>query len=77
MGDEVLLNSFSLEQLGIFICSVIAALGVCIKTIQHSRCKTVKCCGCLEINRDTESIVVDDDMEMVENGVVNTNVERT
>lgn len=67
----MLLNSFSLEQLGIFICSVIGALGVCIKTIQHSKCKTVKCCGCFEIRRDTEINIDVDDSDTNELTVVN------
>ena len=51
------LKSFSLDQLGLFVGTVIGALALLIKAIQHSKCKKIECCGC-KIDREVD--VVDD-----------------
>lgn len=57
----VQMKDFSIEQLGIFVVSVLGALGVCIKAIQKSRCDRVDC-FCLKIHRNVPNDVAEPEM---------------
>ena len=47
----MLIESFSLSELGIFIGAVCAALSGVVYSVQKSRCNMIKC-GCIECDRN-------------------------
>ena len=48
------LQSFSIEQLGIFVVSVLGSIAICIKAIQKSRCDSIQF-GCIKIHRNIQN----------------------
>ena len=59
------MKDYSIEQLGIFVVSVLGALGVCIKAIQQSRCDRVEC-GCIKVHRNVATTI--DSLDELEEG---------
>jgi len=50
------LGEFNLAELGVFVVSCCGAMGMCIRQIQHSRCKKLNiCCGAINCDRDVET----------------------
>ena len=50
-GEEVYMETFTLSDLGVFLGVVGGILTSILLTIQKSKCKNIKCCGC-ECDRD-------------------------
>jgi len=49
------LESFSLEQLSIFVVAIMGACGGVMAVLFRSKCSRISCCGCT-IERDPEAI---------------------
>ncbi len=47
----VLVEAFTITELGIFIGTVMASIGGVIMSIKQSRCRTISCC-CVNCERD-------------------------
>ena len=47
----VLVEAFTITELGIFIGTVMASIGGVIMSIKQSRCRTIECC-CINCERD-------------------------
>jgi len=47
----VLVEAFTITELGIFIGTVMASIGGVIMSIKQSRCKTIECC-CVNCERE-------------------------
>ena len=51
----MIIEAFSLTELGVFIGSIFASLGGLIYSFSKSRCTTIQCC-CMKCDRDVPII---------------------
>lgn len=57
------LHDFTLEELMIFCASILGALGVLLKVVFTSKCKTIDCC-CLKCERDVDAVIKDEKLQL-------------
>ena len=51
----MIIEAFSLTELGVFVGSIFASLGGLIYSFSKSRCTTIQCC-CMKCDRDVPTI---------------------
>lgn len=57
------LHDFTLEELMIFCASILGAIGVLLKVVFTSKCKTIDCC-CIKCERDVDAVIKDEKLQL-------------
>lgn len=57
------LQDFTLEELMIFCATILGALGVLLKVIFTSKCKSINCC-CLKCDRDVNAVIEEEKLQL-------------
>tara|TARA_R100000773_G_C4151472_1_gene73370 strand:- start:264 stop:524 length:261 start_codon:yes stop_codon:yes gene_type:complete len=57
------LHDFTLEELMIFCASILGAVGVLLKVVFTSKCKTIDCC-CMKCDRDVDAVIKDEKLQL-------------